>query len=89
MDPEQPAVDVATATSLAAEPVEAYYSRLFSEYIAAKRQIGDPVAHITEQSFVARIRQQEVDAASRTGRPTRYQVRLQGKEVVLIAVPLN
>lgn len=89
MDPEQPTVDAATAAALAAEPMETYYRRLFAEYIAAKRQIGDPVDHITEQSFVDRIRQQELDASARSGRPTRYQVRLQGKEVVLIAVALN
>jgi hypothetical protein len=81
-------VDASVAAALAAEPADAYYHRIFSEYIRAKKTIGDPVDHITEPSFVDRIRQREAEMSQRTGRPVRYQVQLRGKEVVLIAVQL-
>jgi len=82
-------VDPHLAASLAAEPADAYYTRIFSEYIQAKRTIGDPVDHIQQSSFVERIRQRELEMGQRTGKPVRYQVQLRGKEVVLIAVPLS
>jgi hypothetical protein len=81
-------VDAALATALAAEPAESYYPRIFREYIEAKRTIGDPVDHITEASFVARIHDREKEMGERTGRSVRYQVQLRGREVVLIAVQL-
>ena len=81
-------VDMATASQLAQEPAESYYPRIFREYIQAKSSIGDPVDHITEASFVERIRQREQEMSSKSGRPVRYQVQLRGREVVLIAVQL-
>lgn len=81
-------VDPNVARALAAEPAESYYHRIFSEYILAKKTIGDPVEHITEASFVDRIRQRETEMSQKSGRPVRYQVQLRGREVVLIAVQL-
>ena len=81
-------VDLAAASALAAEPANVYYPRIFSEYIKAKQSIGDPVEHITQDSFVERIKQRETEMSSKTGRPVRYQVQLRGREVVLIAVQL-
>ncbi len=82
------AVDPQVATALAAEPAAQYYQRLYGEYINAKRQLGDPVDHITEQAFVARIQGTEQEMAAKHGRPVRYQVQLREGAVVLIAVPL-
>ena len=76
------------ASALANEPAESYYQRLFNEYIAAKRQIGDPVDHITETAFVAHIRQNEQQALQRTGSAVRYRVELQNGAITLVAVPL-
>lgn len=81
-------VDSGAAAQLAAEPSQQYYRRLFNEYIAAKRQIGDPVDQITEQAFVARIQGSEQEMAAKHGRPVRYQVQVRDNAVVLIAVPL-
>jgi hypothetical protein len=81
-------VDARAASALAAEPADQYYRRIFDEYIGAKRSIGDPVDHITEPSFVERIKQRETEMGQKLGRSVRYQVQLRGKEVVLIAVPL-
>ncbi len=81
-------VDPRAAAALAAEPADTYYHRIFSEYIHAKKTIGDPVDHISEASFVERIRQREAEMSQKVARPVRYQVQLRGKEVVLIAVQL-
>ncbi|HET7541617.1 MAG TPA: MXAN_5187 C-terminal domain-containing protein [Polyangiaceae bacterium] len=82
-------VDPNVATSLAAENADEYYRRLFDEYIAAKRQIGEPVEHITFDAFVGRIRASEAETSQKHGKPVRYQVQLRGNAVVLIAVPLS
>jgi hypothetical protein len=81
-------VDPEVARQLAAEPSAAYYQRLFSDYAAAKRQLGDPMDHITQAAFVARIRVSEQEMAEKYGRPVRYRVELREGSVVLIAVPL-
>jgi hypothetical protein len=82
-------VDPDVATSLAAENADEYYRRLFDEYIAAKRQIGEPVEHITFDAFIGRIRSSEAETSQKHGKPVRYQVQLRGNAVVLIAVPLS
>jgi hypothetical protein len=78
----------AHAASLRAEPADAYYRRLFQEYINAKRSVGDPVEQITEASFVGRIQTSETEMRDKHGKMVRYRVEVRGKEVVLIAVPL-
>jgi hypothetical protein len=82
-------VDPGTAAALAAEGADQYYRRLYNEYIAAKRQIGEPVEHITFDAFIGRIRTSEAETSQKQGRPVRYQVQLRGNAVVLIAVPLS
>lgn len=76
------------AASLAQEPAEQYYGRLYGEYIAAKRSLGEQVDHITDATFRGRIQGMEQEAATKHGRPVRYQVQVNGREVVLLAVPL-
>ncbi len=81
-------VDASLAAALRSEPTDSYYGRLFREYIAAKRSLGDPVDHITEANFVGRIRTSENEMSQKHGKPVRYRVETRGREVVLIAVPL-
>jgi hypothetical protein len=81
MDPE-------AIRRLAAEPAPAYYGRIYREYVAAKRAIGEATDHISEQAFATRIQGMEQEAAQKYGRPVRYQVQARNKEVVLLAVPL-
>ena len=81
-------VDPDLVRRLAAEAPAQYYARIYREYIAAKRAIGEPTDHISEQAFAARIQSMEQDAAQKYGRPVRYQVHARNKEVVLLAVPL-
>ena len=79
----------AGASPVVVEPAELYYLRLYNEYIAAKRAIGEPVDHITEPLFRSRIQAMEVEAALKHGRPVRYQVQQAGREVQLLAVPVS
>jgi hypothetical protein len=76
------------ALRLAQEPAQSYYARIYGEYIAAKRALGEATEHITEQAFATRIQGMEKEAATKYGKPVRYEVRSSGKEVVLLAVPL-
>jgi hypothetical protein len=88
----QPAQEVETggeASALASEPAEAYYLRLYGEYIAAKKALGEATDHITEPTFRGRIQSMEAEAAQKHGRPVRYQVKRAEKEVQLLAVPLS
>jgi hypothetical protein len=80
--------DPSVAAALAGEPDEQYYRRLFKEYIAAKKQLGDPVDHITFDAFAGKIRASEQEMSQKHGRPVRYEVQLRGNAVVLNAVPL-
>ena len=82
------AIDPALVAQLAAEAPAQYYGRIYREYIAAKRNLGEQTDHITEQAFATRIQGMERDASQKYGRPVRYQVHARNKEVVLLAVPL-
>jgi hypothetical protein len=81
--------DVADAQALRDEPQDAYYRRIFDEYIAGKRSLGDPVDHITFPAFVERIMASEKELGDKHGKPVRYKVEVRGREVVLLAVPLG
>ena len=76
------------AARLAAEPADAYYARLYREYISAKKALSEQVDHITDAAFKSRIQGMEQDATGKHGRPVRYHVQSNGREVVLLAVPL-
>lgn len=78
----------ADAKALLEEPEDAYYARIFAEYIAAKKSLGDPVDHITRDAFVARLKASEQELGQKHGKPMRYKVEVRGKEIVLLAVPL-
>lgn len=82
-----PAAEV-DAARLAAEPADQYYARLYREYIAAKKALGEQVDHITDAAFTSRIQGMEQDATQKQGRPVRYHVQTNGREVVLLAVPV-
>jgi hypothetical protein len=86
--PGEGTLDPASISKLAAESPAHYYARIYREYLDAKRSIGEPTEHVTEQAFSARIQSMERDAAQKYGRPVRYQVQARNKEVVLLAVPL-
>lgn len=76
------------AHALANEPSDQYYGRLYNEYLAAKRGLGETVDHISHEQFVGHIRQNETQTSQRVGRAVRYQVQVRNNAVVLVAVPL-
>ncbi|MCA9625995.1 MAG: hypothetical protein KC731_43535, partial [Myxococcales bacterium] len=80
--------DVAEAASLRDEPAPDYYKRIYDEYIAAKRKLGDPVGHIRFHHFQTRVKGLESELMGRHGKPFRYKVESKGEEVVFVAVPL-
>lgn len=84
-----PTSDPAYAARLAAEAADAYYARIFQEYIAAKKANGEATDHITEETFKSRIVSMEEDASQKHGKKVRYHVKHTGKEVVLLAIPLG
>jgi hypothetical protein len=86
--PGEGTMDPDSIRRLASESPGQYYGRIYREYIAAKKAIGEATDHIAEQAFAARIQAMEQDAATKYGRPVRYQVQARAKEVVLLAVPL-
>jgi hypothetical protein len=84
-----PGSSTVEAEALKSEPEEAYRARIFKEYIAAKRQVGDPTDHITKEDFIERIVKSEAEMAAEKGKPVRYKVEVKGKEVQLIAIPIG
>ena len=80
--------DVDDARRLRDEAPEDYYKRIYDEYIAAKRELGDPIDHIKFAPFNQRIKGLEQQLSDKHGKPFRYRVELSGKEVVFVAVPL-
>jgi hypothetical protein len=83
-----PSLDSAHVLRLANEATELYYARIYREYIGAKKAIGEATEHITEATFRDRIQGMETDAAQKHGRPVRYHVKTNGREVVLLPVLL-
>jgi hypothetical protein len=81
--------DPGVSDALAVEPADAYYDRLFREYIAARKQLGDPTDHITAASFQERIRASEQEMSEKHGRPVRFQVQLRNGAIILNAIPLG
>ncbi len=82
------ASDVRAAAELRDEPEDAYYQRVFGEYVAAKRSLGDPVDHLKLKDFTDRLKQAEAEMSTKHGKPFRHRIEVQGREVVLTAVPL-
>lgn len=62
-----PVDDPAIAASLAAEPEDAYYARVFAEYVTAKQANGEDVSSIPQDKFVARLKGQAQSLATRHG----------------------
>ncbi len=86
-DSSQPNLDPGEAAALASEPAAQYYARIYKEYIAAKKALGEQTDHITEQTFQSRIQSMETESQQK-GKNVRYKVQSNGREVVLLAVPI-
>ncbi|MBP9112645.1 MAG: cache domain-containing protein [Polyangiaceae bacterium] len=76
------------ASRLRSEPANVYYERLYAEYIAMKKSVGEPTDHITPNAFTSKIQQMEAEALQK-GTTVRYRANLNGREVQLLAVNLK
>lgn len=82
--------DPGLAARLAAEDEEAYRSRVFGEYVAAKRALGDDASGIDRERFIKGL----VANAERTSRKlgvgrVRFSVRSEGGVVSLDPIPID
>jgi hypothetical protein len=82
-----PNLNAGEAAALAQEPAAQYYARIYREYITAKKALGEQTDHITQEAFQSRIQAMETES-SQKGKNVRYKVQSNGREVVLLAVPI-
>ncbi len=79
----EPIDDPALAQRLGAEPEEAYYHRVFQEYVAAKKAIGENI-NIPEDRFTQRLRGNEQALIKKHGvQGVRFVVQKSGSQVNL------
>ena len=84
------AEDEALAAELASEPEDAYYDRIFEEYVAAKQAMGENVANITKDKFVMRLQANEKSLIKKHDcRMVRFQVQTKGTQVNLRPVVIR
>ncbi|MCB9667410.1 MAG: hypothetical protein H6715_04725 [Myxococcales bacterium] len=76
--------DPAFAARLAAEDEDQYYSRVYKEYVRAKRATGEDVSQIPKDRFVQRLVANEAALVKQQGcRLVRFVVQRQGDQVHL------
>lgn len=79
-----PIDDPAVAGPLAAEPEDAYYARVYKEYVAAKQAAGENVSNIPQDRFSQRLKGNEDALVKKHGcRAVRFKVERRDNQVVL------
>lgn len=87
-DADMSAADAATM-KLAREPEDAYLSRLFSEFVEAKKQAGDDTANLALESFAKNLKQSEADLKKKYAcSAVRFKVVTKDGKVTLKPVPI-
>jgi hypothetical protein len=72
------------AAALAAIPEGQYYARLYQDYVAAKRAVGDDVSNVPEERFIERIKgNAEHLVKKHSARMVRFKVETIGGQVNL------
>ncbi len=84
-------VDPALAAKLGAEAEEAYYARVYAEYVAAKQAAGENVSNIPQDKFVQRLKANEKALLPKHpgARMVRFQVEVSGTQVNLKPIPIK
>jgi hypothetical protein len=78
------------AAKLAGEAEDAYYERIFNEYVAAKQAAGENVSNITKDRFVQRLQANEKTLIKKHScRMVRFQVQVKGTQVNLRPVVIR
>ncbi len=79
----------AEAQRLAAEPADAYYQRVWTEYCAAREQTGEGIEGLDVQQFIAKLSQNEATLCKKYGaRMVRFRVVIKGQQTTLKPVPI-
>lgn len=82
--------DPELAQRLAAEPEDAYYARVYAEYVAAKQAVGENVSNIPQDKFVQRLKANEQSLLKKHScRMVRFQVQTRGTQVNLKPVVIR
>jgi hypothetical protein len=82
--------DPAVAAELAAEPEDTYYTRVYTEYVAAKQAAGENVSNIPQDKFVQRLKANEAALVKKHNcRMVRFQVQVAGTQVNLKPVVIR
>jgi hypothetical protein len=82
--------DPEVAAKLAAEPEDAYFARVYREYVDAKQAAGEDVSSIPQDRFVKRLQANAAALAKKHGVPAvRFQVQSKGNQVILRPVLLR
>jgi hypothetical protein len=90
VDPDEIIDDPELATKLASEQEDAYSERVYSEYVAAKQQLGENVSSIPKDRFSQRLKGRADALAQKHGcRMVRFQVSTQNDQVVLRPVVIR
>jgi len=75
---------------LAAEAEDAYLSRTWNEWVAARKQTGEGVEGMTPEAFVAKLRQNEVNLKGKYNcRMVRFKVVVKNNQTTLKPVPIT
>lgn len=89
-DPDEVIDDPALASRLANEQEDAYNERVYTEYVAAKQQLGENVSSIPKDRFCQRLKGRADALAQKHGcRMVRFQVSTQNDQVVLRPVVIR
>lgn len=79
----------ARAKELLAESAEAYYRRLFREYVDARRSVGESTDKVTYPVFVEKLARNERRLKEKLGcRNVRFEVAVKGQQVMLTPIPI-
>jgi hypothetical protein len=82
--PGDPVDDPAVATALASEPEDAYFARLYTEYVAAKAAVGEDVGNVPQERFAQRLKKNADALAQKHGcRMVRFRVETRDNQVTL------
>ena len=78
------------AVALAAIPESQYYAKLYDDYVAAKRSVGEDVSSVPKERFQERIRGNAEHLAKKHGaRMVRFKVETIGDQVNLKPVVIH
>jgi hypothetical protein len=75
--------------ALASEPEPQYLRRIYEEYLAARRGLGENVDNVTFESFSAKLRLNEANLKKKYScKAVRFRVQVKDKQVTLKPVPI-